>query len=521
MTRMAPFALFVALIAGIVPSPAADPPIKAFEEQMHKLIEDVTPSIVAVVVSHAKYPDDGVKKKPGQLGTYDPPAIHEEIRHRWFQRRPELNRLDLSLAENTADHLFGSGVVVDAKQGLILTPYHLIEGATKIYVRTSTGKGVYADIRAADAKSDLAVLKLISVPDGLRSVTMAEVRLVKSTKGEEPTIKKGSFIVAVGHPLAGGVTDGSPSASWGVVSNIGRGSAPAPVALDPTSQTLKPLHAYGGLIQVDARVTLGSSGSAVFDLDGRLVGLGSTVAAVYGSEANGGFAIPMDSKYRRIVDVLKQGREVEYGFLGVAPESTDRGVNITQVTPGCPAELAGLMSQDLLTSIDGHPLRSTEDVHLHVGGSLAGTEVIVEFQRRTSATPQTKSAKVILAKNKNPLPFIASVSPPAPFGLTVEYQSVNLMSSRLGAGRFGAPVFTANPPVGVIIRDDKPIPGSIADKRFAELGAAKGYWVITHVDGNPVKTPAEFHEATRNKSTFKLFVASSDDPTDRRTVTLP
>jgi S1-C subfamily serine protease len=391
-----------------------------------------------------------------------------------------------------------------------------------VYVRGAAGKGGYADIFAADAKSDLAVLKLLDPPAGmgLKAVTPAEVRLMESPAGQKPTLKRGSFVVTVGHPLAAGAGDGQPSASWGSVTNVRRSSAPPPQAPDPTAA--KPLHAYGGLIQLDARVTLGSSGAAVFDLDGKLIALGTAVAAVYGSEANGGYAVPLDAGYRRIVDTLQQGREVEYGFLGVQPTALDGGgARIDAVTPGCPAAAAGIQPNDVITAVDGNPLRDTDDVHLYVGGALADSEVVVEFKRqRADTTFLTRSVKVRLAKNPNPFPHIASVSPPAPFGLAVEYHSVRLMAQQQ-RGRFGPPRPDAAPPQGVVVRDDKPAPGSDGERQFAALGAAKGYWVITHVDGAPVASPKEFHAATKGKASVKLFVTDADDPTDRRTVVLP
>lgn len=495
---------------------AADPPsLKAVEEQMQQVIEDVTPTVVAIVVSHAEYPPDtDRKKKPGQLGGYESsqqPDDRRFGRRGWpGQRQLPLDRLDLTRPENTADHLFGSGVVLDPQAGLVLVPYHLIDGATKVYVRASDGSGSYADIFASDSKSDLAVLKLISPPAaGMKAVRFADVRLADTPDGKKATVKRGSWVIAVGHPLAAGAGDGSPSASWGIVSNTNRASAPPPVQPEANSQ--KPLHAYGGLIQVDARITLGSSGTGVFDSDGRLVGLGSAVAAVYGSEASGGYAVPLDRNYRKIIDTLKAGREVEYGFLGIEPASHPDGVVANSITPTCPAAAAGLYPNDVITAVDGHPLRKDGDLLLRVGAALAGTEVTLEY-RRDGGPPKT--AKAVLAKNNNPLPFLATVPPPAVHGLTVEYQSTKF--SGAGGRMMRNP---PNPPPGVVIRELER--GSAADKKFQELGPSRGWWVITHVDGKPVTTPAEFHAAVKGKAGVKLLLADSDDPTNRPTVTLP
>lgn len=489
---------------------AADPPsLKAVEEQMQKVIDDVTPAVVAVVVSHAEYPPEpGAKRGPGRLGGYESPNPPDDqpFRRRWPPGRvPPLDRRDLTLPENTADHLFGSGVVLDPQAGLVLVPYHLIDGATKVYVRASSGDGSYADVFAADSKSDLAVIKLIAPPAGLKAVRFADVRLADAPDGKKATVRRGSWVIAVGHPLAAGAGDGSPSASWGIVSNTNRASGPPPVQPEVNSQ--KPLHTYGGLIQVDARVTLGSSGTGVFDSDGRLIGLGSAVAAVYGSEASGGYAVPLDRNYRKIIDTLTAGREVEYGFLGIEPVSHPDGVEARTITPTCPAAAAGLYQGDVITAIDGHPLRKDGDLLLRVGAALAGSEVTLVYQRH-GGPPRT--VKVVLAKNNNPLPFLATVPPPAVHGLTVEYQSTKF------GGRMRN---TSAPPPGVVVRELER--GSAADKKFQDLGPSRGWWVITHVDNQPVTTPAEFHAAVKGKASVKLLLADSDDTANRPTITLP
>jgi serine protease Do len=513
MTSRIALGLFLALFAGR-PAPAADPPVQALEAQVQKVIEDASPSVVSVVVSHSKNYGRPAKAKPGELGDYEakrPTDIPGFGRGRFRGEQPTLDRLDLSLVENVADHLFGSGLVLDADQGLILTTHHLTDGATKVFVRGAGGKGSYANIVASDAKSDLTVLRLISAINDLKTVKFAEVRWVDEPKGRKANLKAGSAVVALGHPLAGGAGDGVPSASWGIISKFNTRSAAPPVLTD--SITPRPLHTYGGLFQVDARVTLGSSGAGVFNLDGQLVGLGSAVAAVFGSEASGGYAIPMDVNYRRIIDVLKSGREVEYGFLGVGPQADEarNGVQISSLSPSCPAAAAGLMQFDLVTAIDGHPLRTTDDLLHFVAAALAGSEVTVDYQRGG----RPFSTRVKLAKNPNALPSIASVPPPAHFGLQVEYQSVKF-AGPVGGFRNQPP---PNPPPGVVVREL--VAGSAAAKRFDELGAVRSWWVITHVDGKPVTTPSEYDAAVRGKTSVKLVLADASDPAIRQTVTLP
>lgn len=497
---------------------AADPNVKAFEEQIQKVADAAAPSVVSVVVSHSKLYTPLRNPKPGQLGVPDQndllsPERFRPFGPRWQQTAPPPHPLDLSAPDNVADHLFGSGVVLDDRDGLILVPYHLIDGAKKVYVRGSAGKGSYADIHAADAKSDLAVLRLVAPVAGLKAVRIADVRVSTGSNGEKPTLKKGSMVIALGHPTAAAAGEGSASLGWGVLSNVRLKSAQPPPALSGGANDLlrqRPLHQQGGMIQIDARVALANTGAAVFNTDGELVGLGSTVAAVYGSEANGGYAIPMDAGYRRVVATLKEGKEVEYGFLGVSPAEGSGGVRVTGVSAGCPAAIAGLQQEDLLTAIDGNTLSTPDDLLLYGGGALAGTEVTVEYVRNGKPA----KAKLTLAKNLNQLPFIATVTPPATFGIRIDYYSLR------AAG--GGPLdrFQANPPPGVLVRDVEP--GSPGERAIKDAGQpVKGAWVVTHVDGKPVTNPKEFYAQVAGKKSLKLHLADPDQPTTKVEISLP
>ncbi len=505
----------VVLVASL--ASAAEPSLKGLEEQVQKVADTAAPCVVSVVVSHSKAYTPLKNPKPGQLGLVNPEdLITREFAPRWGRQQfaPPPSPLDLAISENAADHLFGSGVVLDANAGLVLVPYHLIEGARKVYVRAAGGKaGSYADIHAADAKSDLAVLKLITPVAGLKAVKLAEVRMT-TLDGEKPNLRKGSMVIALGHPTASAAGEGSASIGWGPVSNIRVKSgqpAPASQAGGP-GEVLRqrPLHQHGGLIQLDVRAALSGTGAAIFNPDGELVGLGSSVAAVFGSEANGGYAVPMDANYRRVVGVLKEGREVEYGFLGVSPQEAPNGVRVFGTTPGCPAVLAGVTDGDVLVAIDGNPLLAPDDLLLHAGGALAGTEVTVEYERNG----RRQKTRLTLAKNLNQLPFIATVAPPTPFGLKVDYYSLR----QAGGGPLER--FAPNPPPGVLVRGVEP--GSPAERAFKALAQpVKGEWLVTHVDGKTVGTPKEFYTATIGRKSVKLSLVDPDQTATTATVTLP
>jgi serine protease Do len=497
---------WLALAAAAAPSPA-----QALEEQLQKVIEDATPSVVALVVSHRRYPEAPARapKSPGKLGGYSSPAP-ERFEIGPAVKLPPVDRLDLSLAENVADNQFGSGVVLDAEKGLILAPYHLIEGATKVFVRSSTGQGSYADIHAADAKSDLAVLKLIRPCRGLASAKLGTARFIASPDGRTPNLKRGSILAALGHPLAAGFADGKPSGSLGILSNVRRRPAQPQVREDVRSN--KPLSQYGSLIQTDARIALGSSGAALLNLDGEVIGMSSAVAAVSGSEASGGYAIPFDANYRRIIDVLQAGREVEYGFLGIQLSQLDGPTTVIGgVTPGCPAALADLRTGDTILEVDGQPLKDHDDLLLFVGAALAGSEVTLTVGR----TGQKFKRTMILAKIANSLPNIATTPGPGFAGLRVDFSSMELV--KLAPQLTGIPL--NDPPVGVCVREIEP--GSPAEKKLKDAGPGIVGWIITKVGDTPVANPAEFAKAVAGKTSVPLKFVDPVNTGKTILITLP
>ena len=125
------------------------------------------------------------------------------------------------------------------------------------------------------------------------------------------------MVLSLGNPYAI-ARDGSASVSWGMIGNISR--RPAPVRQrDLGPPEAKTIHQYGTLLQVDTRMELGTSGGALVDLRGKLVGITTSLAALEGYEKSVGFAIPIDSFSRRVIETLCRGYEVEYGFLGLTP----------------------------------------------------------------------------------------------------------------------------------------------------------------------------------------------------------
>lgn len=505
------FGPLLAAAALAAPVAAADPPrprddLRALERHVRKVIDAVEPSVVAVVVSHQKYPGPPPDREAGRLGDYTPRQRNQ------FGIGPTLAeaRLDLSNPEYVGDHQFGSGLVLESVPdgpagpvALVLTNYHLIDGATKIYVRAASGKGAYADIHAADARSDLAVLRLSEPPPGLAAVKFGTVRLPTGLGDEAATVYRGAGVIALGHPMAVGFADGAASASWGIVSNVRRRAA-GPSQEDVRYRNARGLHHFGSLIQTDARVTFGCSGGGLFDPDGKLIGMTAPLAAITGAETAGGYAIPFDQNYRRIIRALSEGREVEYGFLGVALDQRTsaaavNGVRIAGVTPGSPAADAGLFGDpngdrgDTISAIDGQPVRDQDDLFLHIGAALAGSNVKLTILRGG----RERTAELKLVKHHNPMPWLASLKSPAPFGIRVDYSST-MIGLAQAAGSLSGGI-----PFGVLIREVEP--GSpAADKLAGLIGPDKPRWLITHANNRPVTSPEDFYKETAGKSVVRL-----------------
>ncbi|MBN2290970.1 MAG: trypsin-like peptidase domain-containing protein, partial [Pirellulales bacterium] len=197
---------------------------------------------------------------------------------------------------------YASGVIIDPG-GLILTAYHSLGENSEYFVTTSDRNVYQAKVRAADPRSDLAVLSIEA--NGLPAIQF----------GDSSRLKKGCIVIALGNPYAI-ARDGQVSAAWGIVANMARKSPPTD-DYDLSGKTT--LHHYGTLIQTDAKLNLGTSGGPLLDLSGRMVGLVTSLPPATGYEQPAGYAIPVDKTFRRVVDTLKQGREVEYGFLGIQP----------------------------------------------------------------------------------------------------------------------------------------------------------------------------------------------------------
>lgn len=400
-------------------------------------------------------------------------------------RGDEEQRLPLRLPETTdptdpafVPHEFGTGVVIDAK-GLIVTNYHVLgdHQAADFYVWLAR-KPYPAKVKAADPWLDLAVLQIEA--DGLRPMPLGNAR----------DLKKGQFVIALGNPYAI-ARDGQPSATWGLVANLSR-KAPSPANGTRPSERGETLHHWGTLIQTDAKLELGTSGGALINLKGEMVGLTTSLAALAGYEKSGGFAYPVDDDFRKALDQLKVGRLPEYGFLGVAPRfladeqrrAGRQGAIVEDIVPATPAFRAGLKVGDLITHVDSQPVMDDVDLIRQLSGRPAETVVTIAYERGgTAARPgQRAEVKVPLAKKRldGGRPGFAEVVDPAWRGMKVEYATA-------------APLFREQSrdldPAGCV--------GVIEVERDSvawKAGMRAGDFV-SHVGKTHVTTPREFYKA--------------------------
>lgn len=387
---------------------------------------------------------------------------------------------------------FGSGIVIGVdppeqpnRHGYILTNYHVVRNSTidgqlnveahLLYVRFSDRHGSYARIIAADPRSDLAVL-VVDNPN-LKPVAF----------GDGGHVRKGDFVVALGNPYAT-ARDGSSSASWGIISNIGRRpQLPEVTGLERIYRKDETIHHLGNLIQVDCRLEIGSSGGPLINLNGEVIGINTSMAPLVGYEKSTGFAIPFDDSMLRVVRTLQQGREVEYGFLGVhLPRSgfsddsqgnEDQTVGVTiNVWENSPASLV-LRDGDQILAVNDTKLYSRVDLTREIGKIPPGEQVELTV-RRYGNEPQ----KVMVELAKWPVidddGIIATKRRYPPWrGLTIDFSTAR--------HRYVEPQKPF--PQAVLITEV--VPGSPA----AAAGLVAGNLVV-QVNSTPVHSPAQFRE---------------------------
>jgi len=416
-------------------------------------------------------------------------------------RNLETQRQDPTSSEFIPDD-FGSGIIIadpdHNEHRLILTNYHVVrggppDGQTKsrspysIYVRFADKRSCKASILAADPRSDLAVLTIDFTTLGVQPSDLKPIRFAKT-----PTFQKGKLVLAMGNPYAI-ARDGSASVSWGIISNTSR--RPAPVAgslLDPETRRKETIHHFGTLLQVDTRLNLGTSGGALLNLRGELIGITTSLAALDGYETSVGYAVPLNSATKRIIKSLGRGREVEYGFLGVQPRDVSpaelrrlsdsiaqsSAAMCVRVFPNSPASLGGLRPGDVVLDVNGRRVTGRYDLMRMIGELGPGTIARLRVWRGRERSLQVSLGKWPVFDEDG---IIATRPRHRSWrGLLVDYSTAR--------SKFVPFPYQYHQAVVAL----RVTPRSSADR--SELKAGD---FITHVNNTAVRTPDEFYRAVK------------------------
>ncbi|MBS0376602.1 MAG: DegQ family serine endoprotease [Proteobacteria bacterium] len=348
----------------------------------------------------------------------------------------------------------GSGVVVDAKQGLIITNAHVVENASEITVTTIDGRDYKATVVGSDSASDVAVVKV-------KDAKLAEIAIGDSSKAEV-----GDFVLAIGNPFGLQHT-----VTYGIVSALGRSG------INPDG--------YEDFIQTDASINPGNSGGALVNLRGELIGINSAILSRSGGNIGIGFAIP-SNMVRSVMDQLVKYGEVKRGILGVniqtvTPELADKlgqseltGAFVQQVVEGSSADKAGVKAGDVITSVNGQAVKSSSELRNRIGLMRIGESVDLGVVRDGKARHLTA---IVQARN----------------GGSDETTAGDLPRALEGADLADAPGG------GVLVRAIEP--GSPASQ--LPLRASD---VITAVDRKSIATVKELRAAAKDQTSLLLTV---------------
>lgn len=266
----------------------------------------------------------------------------------------------------------GSGVIIDAAKGIIITNLHVIGNADKIEITLYDGLNYRAKLLGYDAESDLAVLQLRDRPKRLSAVSFAD-----STR-----LEVGQRVLAIGNPFGLNRT-----LTAGIISSVNRS------VQEPGRSLLK------GLIQTDAAINPGNSGGPLLDTDGRLIGINTAILSQSGDSAGIGFAIPINQIKKILPELIATGKVLR-PRMGWVLQDTDQGPYVLRVLPGGPAEQGGIQPVerrvkdvflrgyvsdyergDLVVAINGKNVTSSDEVEDFIASQQGGKSVSITVRQ--------------------------------------------------------------------------------------------------------------------------------------------
>jgi len=266
----------------------------------------------------------------------------------------------------------GSGVIVDAQHGYILTNHHVVENADEIQISLINGDVLDAEVVGSDAATDIALIK-VEADD-----------LVEMPIGDSEVVRAGDFVLAIGNPFGLGHTVTS-----GIVSALGR--------------TGISRNGYEDFIQTDASINPGNSGGALVNMSGELIGINSVIISRSGGNVGIGFAVPTKIASSVMRQILDFG-EVRRGLLGVTIQpidaevaealnaTVDRGALITEIVAGSAAEESGLQVDDIIVGVNDEKIADASDLRNTIGLMGSGEDVHIEYIR--NGDTRTTTAKL-------------------------------------------------------------------------------------------------------------------------------
>ncbi len=401
------------------------------------LVEQVSPAVVNIRVSqtvmqHSQFGDDPFRR---------------------FFGLPESRRGTREVASA------GSGVIVDAARGFILTNHHVVHNADKIQVFLIDGKVLDAEVVGSDAATDIAVLKVNATG------------LVEMPIGDSAAVRVGDFVLAIGNPFGLGHTVTS-----GIVSALGRSG----ISRD----------GYEDFIQTDASINPGNSGGALVNMRGELVGINSAIISRSGGNVGIGFAVPTKIASSIMNQILDFG-EVRRGLLGVTISaidaevaralnaSVDSGALITMIESGSAAEDSGLRVDDIIIGVNNKVISDASGLRNAIGLMGSGDEVGIEYIRNGD----TQTTTAILGQQ------------------LIARSDGTVIHPGLAGARFGASPSSNGNGVAVTAVE----PGSIAAQRGLRSGD-----VIIQVNRRTVRNLQQLTEIARENRILFLLVRRGD-----------
>ncbi|SES96528.1 serine protease Do/serine protease DegQ [Nitrosospira multiformis] len=323
------------------------------------VLQDVTPAVVNIsVVTRSAIEEN--------------PLFRDPFFRRFF---------NLPEQEARPERSVGSGVIMDAGKGYVVTNYHVIKDAQQVVVTLKDRRQFQAKLVGTDPGTDIALLKI-------DAKNLKALRL-----GDSDLLNVGDFVIAIGNPFGLGQTVTS-----GIVSALGRSG------LD--------IEGYEDFIQTDASINPGNSGGALINLKGELIGINTAIIGPAGGNVGIGFAVP-SVMVKAVLDQILRFGEVRRGRLGASSEDithdlaaslglpSTEGAIISAVEPGSPAEKAGVKPRDVIATVNGKPVRNSIDLRNKVGlmpiGETLDLGLIRNGKRLTAKVKIAKLAEVASA----------------------------------------------------------------------------------------------------------------------------